>query len=181
MPLERALNGTPRHDADAQREPVRPVAGHADLRRRRRRVQLAQHGGRSAWPQAELPDGVTPKLAPEATPLGEVYQFRVDERPPRPLPELRAELEWTIVARAAQVPGVADVVTFGGYLKEIHVEVDPVAAARARPHAGRRRPTRSRKSNINVGGGFLQHGDQELTVRGIGYLDIGRRTSGASC
>jgi Cu/Ag efflux pump CusA len=64
------------------------------------------------------------KLAPDDTPLGEVYQFHVvsdrhtDE-------EMRSELEWTISRILRQVPGVADVVTFGGYLKEIHVEVDP--------------------------------------------------------
>src|SRR5436190_17491 len=118
--------------------------------------------------EADLPEGVELKLAPDDTPLGEVYQFHVvsdrhtDE-------EMRSELEWTISRILRQVPGVADVVTFGGYLKEIHVEVDPsrllahdltpsdVTAALA-------------QSNRNVGGGFLQHGDQQLTIRGVGYL-----------
>jgi len=73
---------------------------------------------------ADLPEGVELKLAPDDTPLGEVYQFHVvsdrhtDE-------EMRSELEWTMSRVLRQVPGVADVVTFGGYLKEIHVEVDP--------------------------------------------------------
>jgi cobalt-zinc-cadmium resistance protein CzcA len=117
---------------------------------------------------ADLPDGVELKLAPDDTPLGEVYQFHVvsdrhtDE-------EMRSELEWTISRILRQVPGVADVVTFGGYLKEIHVEVDP---SRLLAHDLTTADVSSAlaQSNRNVGGGFLLHGDQQLTIRGVGYL-----------
>src|SRR5215470_15541471 len=118
--------------------------------------------------EADLPEGVELKLAPDDTPLGEVYQFHVvsdrhtDE-------EMRSELEWAISRILRQVPGVADVVTFGGYLKEIHVEVDP-----SRLLAHDLTPTdvsnAIAQSNRNVGGGFLLHGDQQLTIRGVGYL-----------
>jgi cobalt-zinc-cadmium resistance protein CzcA len=75
--------------------------------------------------EADLPEGTNVKLAPEATPLGEIYQFRVmSDR--HTYMETRSELEWTISRILLQVPGVADVVTFGGYLKETRVEVDPV-------------------------------------------------------
>jgi len=118
---------------------------------------------------AELPPGATPELAPEATPLGEVYQFRLTSDR-HDLYDLRSEMQWTVVRALRQVPGVADIVPFGGYLKEVHIQADParmfvlgltladVEQALA-------------KSNINVGAGFLRHGDQELTVRGIGYLN----------
>src|SRR5215510_2309683 len=117
---------------------------------------------------ADLPEGVELKLAPDDTPLGEVYQFHVvsdrhsDE-------EMRSELEWTISRILRQVPGVADVVTFGGYLKEIHVEVDP---SRLLAHDLTLADVTEAlaKSNRNVGGGFLEHGDQQLTIRGVGYL-----------
>ncbi|MEP7309638.1 MAG: CusA/CzcA family heavy metal efflux RND transporter [Acidobacteriota bacterium] len=118
--------------------------------------------------EADLPQGTTLKLAPEATPLGEVYQFlMVSDR--HTFTETRSELEWTVSRVLLQVPGVADVVTFGGYLKEVHVEVDPsrllahgLTLADVGDALGR--------SNRNVGGGFLQHGDQQLAVRGVGYI-----------
>ncbi len=117
---------------------------------------------------AELPPGVTPELAPEATPLGEVYQFRiVSDR--HDMYQLRAEMQWNVVRVLRQVQGVADVVPFGGYLKELHIEADP-----ARLHAlGLNLSDLEQaisKSNVNVGGGFLRQGEQELTVRGIGFL-----------
>jgi len=117
---------------------------------------------------ADLPEGVELKLAPDDTPLGEVYQFHVvsdrhtDE-------EMRSELEWTISRILRQVPGVADVVTFGGYLKEIHVEVDP-SSLLAHDLTTADVSNALAQSNRNVGGGFLLHGDQQLTIRGVGYL-----------
>jgi cobalt-zinc-cadmium resistance protein CzcA len=117
---------------------------------------------------AELPKGVNVSLAPEATPLGEIYQFRViSDR--HTLTETRAELQWTVSRVLRQVPGVADVVCFGGFLKEIHVQVDP---SRLLAHDLTLADVSGalERSNRNVGGGFLQHGDQELTIRGVGYL-----------
>ena len=118
--------------------------------------------------EADLPQGTSVKLAPEATPLGEIYQFTVvSDR--HSFTETRSELEWTVSRILLQVPGVADVVTFGGYLKEVHVEVDPsrllahnLSLADVSDALGR--------SNRNVGGGFLQHGDQQLAIRGVGYV-----------
>ena len=117
---------------------------------------------------ADVPQGTDVKLAPEQTPLGEIYQFRVvSDR--HTYTETRSELEWTISRILLQVPGVADVVTFGGYLKEVHVEVDPsrllahtLSLADVTDALGR--------SNRNVGGGFLQRGDQQLAIRAVGYV-----------
>jgi cobalt-zinc-cadmium resistance protein CzcA len=118
---------------------------------------------------ADLPQGVVPELAPEATPLGEVYQFRVTSDR-HDLYQLRSETQWNIVRVLRQVPGVADIVVFGGYLKEFHVEADAARLfAQGLTLADIERAIA--KSNVNVGGGFLRHGDQELTVRGLGYLE----------
>jgi cobalt-zinc-cadmium resistance protein CzcA len=127
VPLERALNGTQRmiqlrseslfglslvtltFDDDADPFTSRMIVGQRMM-------------------EADLPDGITPRLSPEATPLGEVYQFRVvSDR--HDLYQLRAELQYTITRVLKQVPGVADVVSFGGYLKEIHVR--PTSATRS--------------------------------------------------
>lgn len=124
---------------------------------------------------AETPEGTEVKLAPEATPLGEIYQFRVvSDRHSQE--ETRSELEWTISRILKQVPGVADVVTFGGFLKEVHVEVDPSRLLAEGLTLSDVNDALA-KSNRNVGGGFMRHGDQQLTIRGVGYLqephDIG--------
>jgi len=60
-------------------------------------------------------------------------------------------------------------VTFGGYLKEIHVEVDPSRLLAHNLTLADVTDALS-KSNRNVGGGFLLHGDQQLTIRGVGYV-----------
>lgn len=118
--------------------------------------------------QASLPADVTPTLAPDATPLGEIYQFRLSSDR-HDLYQLRSEMQWNVTRVLRQVQGVADVVPFGGYLKEIHIEIDPgrlraagITLAELEDAIG--------KANLNVGGGFLRHGDQELTIRGIGYI-----------
>jgi len=118
---------------------------------------------------AELPQGATPELAPEATPLGEVYQFRLTSDR-HDLYQLRSEMQWNVVRALRQVPGVADIVPFGGYLKEMHIEAD-AARLFALGLTLADLEQAIAKSNLNVGGGFLRHGDQELTVRGLGYLE----------
>ena len=118
--------------------------------------------------EAELPAGVQPELAPDDTPLGEIYQYHIvsDRHTPE---QMRSEQEWNVSRLLRQVPGVADVINFGGYLKEIHVQVDP---SRLQAHGLTLQDLCDAvaRSNQNVGGGFLRHGDQELVIRGVGYL-----------
>jgi len=168
VPLERALNGTPgmtllRSESLFGLSLVTLIFGD-DVDGFKARMLVTQR-----LTDADLPDGVTPVLAPDDTPLGEVYQFRLTSDR-HDLYQLRSEMQWNVTRVLRQVEGVADVLPFGGYLKEVHVEVDP----------GRLRATgvtladleeAIKKSNVNVGGGFLRHGDQELTIRGIGFVD----------
>ena len=168
VPLERELNGTPRmiqlRSESLFGLSLVTLTFDDDADPFTSRMVVAQR-----MTAAELPEGVVPELAPEATPLGEVYQFRVTSDR-HDLYQLRSELEWNISRVLKAVPGVADVVTFGGYLKEVHVRPYP---DRLRAHGltlGDVADALS-KSNINVGGGFVRHGDQELTVRGMGYIN----------
>src|SRR5260221_7817594 len=170
VPLERALNGTPRtiqlRSESLFGLSLITLTFDDDADPFISRMQVAQ---RMAGAVGDLPEGVVPELAPEATPLGEVYQFRVvSDR--HDLYQLRSEMQWNIVRVLRQVPGVADIVPFGGYLKEIHVEADPARLFALGLTLGDLEQAIA-KSNLNVGGGFLRHGDQELTVRGIGYLE----------
>jgi cobalt-zinc-cadmium resistance protein CzcA len=168
VPLERALNGTPgmtllRSESlfglslvtlifDDKADPFNA------------RMVVAQRLG-----QADLPDGIVAALAPEATPLGEIYQFRLSSDR-HDLYQLRSEMQWNVTRILRQVQGVADVVAFGGYLKEIHIEADPHRLYSAGVSLATLEEAIN-KANLNVGGGFLRHGDQELTIRGIGYVE----------
>src|SRR5215212_4039997 len=159
VPLERVLNGTPRM-MQLRSESLFGLAlitltFDDDAEPFTSRMHVAQR-----MAQADLPEGVTPKLSPEATPLGEVYQFRVTSDR-HDLYQLRSELEWSITRVLKQVPGVAEVVTFGGYLKEVQVRAYP---DRMRAHGITLNEVSEAlaKTNVNVGGGFVRHGDQEL-------------------
>jgi cobalt-zinc-cadmium resistance protein CzcA len=167
IPLERALNGTPGM-IQMRSESLFGLSlvwltfedGQDGFRARALVAERLQ--------DAELPDGVSAQLAPDDTPLGQIYQYHVvsDRHTPE---QMRAEQEWTISRILRQVPGVADVVNFGGFLKEYHVVVDPVAL-QAHGLTLQDLCDSIAKSNHNVGGGFLQSGTQELVIRGVGYL-----------
>lgn len=125
---------------------------------------------------ADLPDGVTPELAPDATPLGQVFQYHVvSDR--HDLGELRAEQEWLVAPMLRRIPGVADVISRGGFLREVHVEIDP---DRLHAHGLSIGDVSEAVANAsrNVGGGFVSRGEQQLVVRGVGMFaepaDIGR-------
>lgn len=168
VPLERALNGTP-GSALMRSESLFGLSlitlifdDQADPFKSRLLVAQRLSG-------AGLADSITPVLAPEATPLGEIYQFRLTSDR-HDLYELRSEMQWNVTRVLRQVQGVADVVSFGGYLKEVHVKPDPGRLYAAGLTLADLTNALSR-ANVAVGGGFLRHGDQELTVRGVGYID----------
>src|SRR5215467_16135859 len=73
---------------------------------------------------AELPDGVVPDIAPLTTPIGEMYRFRLEGGGLDDM-VLRELQDWVVGPRLLQVPGVADVVPFGGLVKEYQVEISP--------------------------------------------------------
>ena len=167
IPLERALNGTPKM-IQMRSESLFGLSilwlvfeDGADAFQARTRVAERLTG-------VEIPEAAEVRVAPDATPLGKVYYYRlVSDR--HSLYDMRSEQEWTVARILKQVPGVADVVGMGGYLKELHVEVDPARmAAYGLTLADISEALEN--SNKNVGGGFQAHGDQQLVIRGIGYL-----------
>jgi cobalt-zinc-cadmium resistance protein CzcA len=123
----------------------------------------------------DLPPGVQPQLAPFSTAIGEIYRYRVkgDRSSPR---ELRTYQDWVIARQLKMVPGVADVVSFGGLIKQYEVHPDP---ARMRDY----KVTLSQLSqaiergNSNAGGSYVDQGMQQYLIRGIGLFrgpdDIG--------
>ncbi|TMQ05676.1 MAG: efflux RND transporter permease subunit [Deltaproteobacteria bacterium] len=169
LPLERALNGTPgmismRSESQFGLSLIYQTFDD-DVDAFKARALVTE---RVAAAASDLPPGASAELAPEYTPLGEIYQYRLTSDR-HSLHELRSEQEWVVATQFRQVAGVADVVGFGGFLPEVHVEVDPARLLAYGLTLADVRTALS-KSNVNVGGGFLRHGDQEMVVRGVGYL-----------
>jgi len=117
----------------------------------------------------ELPPGSgKPQLSPVSGGLGEIYQFvvRSDHHSPT---QLRTMLDWEIAPKIRQVPGIVELNTMGGDLKEYQVMVDP-----ARLHAQQLSLSDVAEAiqlaNANVGGGYIDRSSESLTLRGVGLL-----------
>src|SRR5512141_2230462 len=115
----------------------------------------------------QLPPGMQAQLSP-SNPIGEVYRFNLRGKG-YSTRELKTAADWILVRQFKQVPGVADVVTFGGETKEYHVEVDPYRL-RARGVTLAQLTQALAAANQNVGGQRLTLGEQSYTVRGLGLF-----------
>lgn len=117
----------------------------------------------------KLPLQANSVLAPLTTGVGEIYRYRL-EAPGLTLIEQRALQDWLIERTLRSVQGVADVVGFGGGIKEYQVQVD---ASKLRdykltlPEIYQAINT----NNANTGGGYIEHGYEALVVRGTGLLE----------
>ncbi len=119
---------------------------------------------------ARLPRGVTPTLGPDATGVGWIYQYALVDRSGRhDLAELRSLQDWLLRYELQTVPGVAEVASIGGFVRQYQVEVDPNAlASYGIPlHQVHRAIQRS---NGDVGGRLLELAESEFMIRGRGYL-----------
>ena len=117
-----------------------------------------------------LPDGVNPTLGPDATGVGWVYEYAlVDRTGQHDLAELRSIQDWYLRYPLQTVPGVAEVASVGGYVKQYQVEVDPNALSAYRiPLASVR--SAIMRSNRDVGGRLIEMSETEYMVRGLGYI-----------
>jgi len=122
----------------------------------------------------DLPPGVSPDLGPLATPIGEIYRYRIagDLSPT----EMRTIQDWTVARQLKTVPGVADVVTYGGFVKQYQVEPD-LAKMKAYGVTLQQLFAALDRGSANAGGGYVEKGEQQYLIRGIGLLksadDIG--------
>lgn len=117
-----------------------------------------------------LPDGVTPTLGPDATGVGWIYEYALVDRSGRhDLAELRSIQDWYLRYPLQTVPGVAEVASVGGYVRQYQVEVDPNAlAAYGIPLANVQHAIMD--SNRDVGGRVIEMSETEYMVRGLGYI-----------
>jgi cobalt-zinc-cadmium resistance protein CzcA len=167
IPVERALTGTPR--VLVQRsitsfglsQVVLTFEDDVDIYWARQQVA-------ERLPDAELPPGVQASLGPNDTPVGQIYQYTLESDHHTPT-ELRGWQEWVVSKHLMRVAGVADVVSFGGFLKEYHVLADP---GRLRNFGLSLKDLIEAvsQSNGSTSGGYLRHGEAEFVVRARGYL-----------
>jgi Cu(I)/Ag(I) efflux system membrane protein CusA/SilA len=119
--------------------------------------------------QARLPEGVQTELGPDATGVGWVYQYvLVDRAGKHTLDELRSYQDWTLRYALQSVPGVAEVASIGGFVKQIQVTVDPNRLA-AYDIPLPELVMAIRSSNDEVGGRLLEWTGTEYMVRVRGY------------
>lgn len=126
-----------------------------------------------------LPAGVVPMMGPEGTGVGHVYWYLVenDKDPSTPalsLADLRSLQDWYIRYQLSTVQGVAEVASGGGFVKEYHVDLDPVRLRRymLMPEQV---VEAIKRSNSDAGGRVIEQSDTEFFVRSRGYL--GTRSS----
>jgi len=114
----------------------------------------------------DLPDGVEPDVAPLATSIGEIYRYRVrgDHLNSRQLREIE---EWVVEKALKKVPGVADVVSMGGALKQYEVNPDLAKMRNAKITLSQLFSALSH-ANANAGGGAISQGRQQFLVRSLG-------------
>ena len=114
-----------------------------------------------------LPPGVTPTLAPLTTAVGEIFRYIIEAPEGTPLSEIRVVQDWVVRPAIRRVPGIADVTSFGGTVKEIQVNADPVALRRYGISLNQLADAIA-ANNESTGGGILRRGSEGLVLRSTG-------------
>lgn len=143
----------------------------------------------------DLPDGVVPVLGPDATALGQVYWYTIENGyycPDHPgeaydgpgkcrksgnplvrsqynLAELRSIQDWFVKFQLTAVKGVSEVASVGGYVKQYQIDADPNKMLSYRIDMGKLIRA-VKESNIDVGAKVIEEGETELIVRGLGFI-----------
>ena len=116
-----------------------------------------------------VPDGANPEIQPPYGPTGEIFRYTLESKG-HTVRELKTIQDWVIERQLKAVPGVADVVSFGGEIKTFEIQVNPLMLNKYEltaldVYSGINR------SNINVGGDVIEKNGQAYVVRGIGTLN----------
>lgn len=117
---------------------------------------------------ADLPPGVSSSLGPMSSAIGEMYRYHLVSDTLTPM-RLRTLQDWVVAPRLLQAPGVTDVVTFGGEVRQYQVELDPLALEKY--HLSIEDIDGAiEDNNANAGGGVIDNGQQAIAVRSVGQL-----------
>lgn len=168
VPIERALQNTP-HVLDRRSRTIFGLSvvqltfkdGTDDYFARQQIIERLN--------TAELPDDVTPELAPLSTAVGEIFRYVVEAPATFSPTQLRDLQDWVIKPYLLQTDGIADVVTFGGPLKQFHILTYP---DKLRKYNLTLSDVESAvvANNQNTGGNIIERGGQGFAVRGLGAI-----------
>ncbi|MDZ8137553.1 MAG: efflux RND transporter permease subunit [Nostoc sp. DedQUE04] len=181
LPIESSINGTPginsvRSSSSAGLSVVRVVFGWGtDIYQARQLIQE-----RLQQAANKLPEGIeTPRLAPISSPIGTVlkYAFTVENEGENQnlkstidLMEVRRIIDWQVTNRLLGVPGVSQVLVYGGDVRQYQVLVDP-NKLRAFNVSLQQVSEAVQGANVNAPGGFLITPDKQTLIRGIGRIE----------
>ena len=175
LPIETALSGLPNsirvfsHTQFGLSYTVITYDDNANVNIARQQVSERLSG-------LDVPPGAQVNVAPNATPVGEVMRYRV-RGDGKTTTDLRTLEDWVIERGLRQVPGVADVVGMGGFIKQYEVQPD-LDKLRAYKLTFQNLLDALGRGNSNAGGSYVAQGAQQFAIRGIGLLqsadDIGR-------
>jgi cobalt-zinc-cadmium resistance protein CzcA len=126
--------------------------------------------------EKNVPEGVSVSLGPVSTAMGEIYQYTLEGREPQSeadwvayLTELRTVQDWVVTPLLKAVPGVNEVNSFGGYIKQFQVVLDAGRLLRYGLTVGEVFEAIQR-NNLNVGGDIIDRHSEQLIVRGLGLV-----------
>ena len=145
-------------------------------------VNLARQQVNERLNVVDLPLGAQVNITPNATPVGEIMRYRVKGNG-QTVTDLRTLEDWIIEKNLRQVPGVADVVAMGGFIKQYEVQPD-LDKLRAFKLTFQNLQDALGRGNSNAGGSYVAQGSQQFAIRGIGLLssaeEIGQIVLGSS-
>jgi cobalt-zinc-cadmium resistance protein CzcA len=167
VPLEVATNGIPglinQRSLSLFGLSVITLTFDDNVASRQARLDVAQHLG-----DADLPDGVRPSTDADSTPVGEIFRYTLDGS--LPVDERRLIQDWTLEKAFKSIPGVADVVSFGGPTRTIDVKID-VSRMKALGLTLAGIAQTLGANHANAGGSIITHGEESYVVRSIGLYE----------
>jgi cobalt-zinc-cadmium resistance protein CzcA len=119
--------------------------------------------------QSRLPTGLQPQMNPMSTAFGEVFQYTVSA-PRLTLMQIKTLHDWVIRYALLAIPGVSEINSWGGESKQYTIQIDPESLRRYNLTL-HEIVTAVTSNNSNFGGSYIEHADQQYTVRGIGRAE----------
>ncbi len=139
------------------------------------RSRVAEQLGSAA---SVLPEGVVPTLGPDATGLGQVFYYMLDPPPGMNLAELRSLQDFVVKYELQAVPGVSEVASVGGYVRQYQIEVDP-DKLRFHDIPLDRLIKAVKDSNMDVGAKTVESTGMEFIIRGRGFIGADKDVASA--
>ncbi len=172
IPIERALNNVPRV-LDRRSRTIFGLSVVQLTFQDGTEDNFARQQVKERLTSAEVPVGVSPELAPLTTAVGEIYRYVVEAPPTYTPMQLRDLQDWVIRPYLLQVPGIADITTFGGPMKQFHILTSP---DKLRKYSLTLQDIIDavEKNNQNTGGNVIEQGGQGFAIRGLGAIKSGK-------